>query len=177
MKKILAFAGSNSSSSINKQLVTYVASMVNGADVSVIDLNEYALPMYGIDIEQNEGFPDTLVNLLSEIKSADGLLIAVNEHNGSLSAFFKNIIDWLTRIDYNFLEGKRIVLMSTSPGKRGGLTALEYISDFLPRIKAEVIASIAVPSFNENFSAETASITNQEVVSKFQKAIEDLLSE
>ena len=58
MKKILAFAGSNSKTSINKQLATYAASLVGNAEVNVVDLNDYPLPLYGIDLENVSGIPE-----------------------------------------------------------------------------------------------------------------------
>ena len=101
------------------------------------------------------------MGLKQEISEADALIISVNEHNGSWSAFFKNIIDWLSRLDRNFLEGKKILLMSTSPGKRGGLSALEYAKSVLPRFGAEIVESFSFPSFYENFSEETNSINDE----------------
>ena len=177
MKKIVAFAGSNSSTSINYKLVRHVASLIEGHRVEVIKLTDYPLPLYSIDNENNEGFSAELNQLLDKLKDADGLMISVNEHNGTVSAFFKNTLDWLSRIDCNFLEGKKVVLMSTSPGKRGGLSALEYISGFLPRIKADVVASFTFPSFSENFSEEENRILNEDLATTVAKALDALVSE
>lgn len=176
MKKILAFAGSNSSTSINHTLVSHVASSISDAEVNVIKLTDYPLPLYSIDLETNQGFPDNLKELLNHIKKADALIISVNEHNGTVSAFFKNVLDWLTRIEYKFPADKKVLLLSTSPGKRGGLTALQYISGFLPRIDAEVVASIAFPSFSENFNETEGKITNSELSQTIDNALEQLVS-
>jgi NAD(P)H-dependent FMN reductase len=175
MKKIIAFAGSNNSSSINHALVAHVASTIENCDVTLLKLTEFPLPIYSEDLEKNQDFPEGLKNLLTIIKEADGLLISVNEHNGSLSAFFKNCLDWLTRIDSGFLKEKKVVLLSTSPGKRGGLSALEYIASFLPRIKAEVIDAISFPSFYENFSIEENKITDTEQAENIQKAVNAMI--
>ena len=58
MKSIIVFAGSNSKTSINKQLATYTASFLNDVEVKVLDLNDFNLPMYGIDYENDHGIPD-----------------------------------------------------------------------------------------------------------------------
>ena len=55
MKKIIAFAGTNSKTSINKQLVTYSASLLNEVDVTILDLNDYELPLFGVDFEKDHG--------------------------------------------------------------------------------------------------------------------------
>ncbi len=161
MKKILAFAGSNSSSSINQTLIEYVASEINIHETRVINLINYSVPIYSEDEEKNNGFPGMILALKQEIKDVDALLISVNEHNGSFGAFFKNIIDWLSRLDRNFFEGKKILLMSTSPGQRGGVGSLEYAKNVFPRFGAEIIDSFSFPSFYDNFSTETKTITDE----------------
>jgi len=161
MKKILAFAGSNSSVSINHALVSYAASLITSHDVKVIRLTDFPLEIFSEDLEKEKGYSVDLRLLLNEIKAADGLLISVNEHNGGTSAFFKNVLDWLSRIEYKFLAGKKILLMSTSSGKRGASSSLEYVKGVLPRYDGEVLESFSFPSFSENFSTEENKITNE----------------
>ncbi|WP_108868460.1 NADPH-dependent FMN reductase [Aquimarina aquimarini] len=178
MKKILAFAGSNSSTSINHKLVEFVASEIKDHTTRVINLTNYTMPMYSEDEEKNNGFPGMAMGLKQDITDTDALIISVNEHNGSWSAFFKNIIDWLSRVDRNFLEGKKVLLMSTSPGQRGGVGALEFAKNVLPRFGAEIVESFSFPSFYDNFSAESNKVTDEtlslglnEVISTFAHQI------
>ncbi|MDT0555031.1 NADPH-dependent FMN reductase [Patiriisocius hiemis] len=161
MKKIIAFAGSNSSTSINHAFVSFAASCVSQCEVKIIKLVDYSLPMFSEDIEKEKGYSVELMMLNNELKAADGVLLSVNEHNGTVSAFFKNVLDWLSRLDRNFLDGKKVMLMSTSNGKRGAASALEYTKGSLPRFGAEIIESFAFPSFSENFSKEENKITNE----------------
>ena len=151
MKKILAFAGSNSSTSINFQLLTYVANRIQGHEVKIRNFKQYELPLYSVDREKEKGIPINAKLMNKSIQQHDAVIIAVNEHNGNVSAYFKNIIDWLSRLDRNFLEGKKILLISTSPGKRGAAAALEYTKGILPRFGGEIIESFSLPSFNDNF--------------------------
>ncbi|KAA1248083.1 NADPH-dependent FMN reductase [Aquimarina sp. RZ0] len=161
MKKILAFAGSNSSTSINHKLVEYVASEIVDHKIKVLKLVNYPMPMYSEDEEKNNGFPGMTMGLKQEISEVDALLISVSEHNGSWSAFFKNVMDWLSRLDRNFLQDKKILLMSTSPGQRGGISALEYAKNVLPRFGGEIVESFSFPSFYANFSEEENQITDE----------------
>lgn len=151
MKKIIAFAGSNSSTSMNHELVICAAQKLKKTESTVIRLTDYPLPMFGEDLEREEGYPEILTELLEEIKESDGLLLSVNEHNGTVSAFFKNVIDWLSRLEYKFLTDKKIFLMSTSDGKRGALSANEYTARVLPRFGAAEIYTFPLPSFSTNF--------------------------
>ena len=109
MKSILAFAGSNSSSSINQKFLEYVVSEITEHKTKILKLVNYPMPIYSEDQEKN-GFPGMVLGLKQEISEVDALIISVNEHNGSWSTFFKNVIDWLSRLDRNFLEGKKILL-------------------------------------------------------------------
>lgn len=170
MKKILAFAGSNSSKSINQKLAEFIAGLMKENDVEVISLTDYKIPMYGEDLETKTGFPDELRSLHEKIKENNGIILSVAEHNGSLTAYFKNILDWLSRLDRNFLEGKKIFLVGTSPGGRGGGRAIEMAERILPYFKGEVVATFPFPSFPQNFSDE---ITNPELKDKLMQAIKD----
>jgi len=155
MKNILAFAGSNSSTSINHQLLEYVKSQLDNEDthVDLIRLTDFDIPMYGIDIENNTGIPDGVKALDAKIQAADALVISVAEHNGNVTAFFKSISDWLSRNNRHYLEGKKILLLSTSPGKGGAGSALELTNKTLPFFKGEIVAKMSVPSFNQVLQA------------------------
>ena len=154
MATILAFAGSNSSTSINLKLVRYTASLLEGHKVQVLNLANYPFPMYSEDYEQKNGFSNSLIELKGDMQNVDGLLISVNEHNGGPSAYFKNLIDWLSRLDKEFMSGKKVFLMSTSPGKRGGIGSHQTVKEIFKHFGAEVIASFSLPSFHENFESE-----------------------
>ncbi|HLT49832.1 MAG TPA: NAD(P)H-dependent oxidoreductase [Aequorivita sp.] len=175
MKKILCFAGSNSSKSINNKLVSFAATQIVGHSVEVIKLTDYDLPMFGEDIEREKGYSVDLKMLHNKIKEADALVISVNEHNGAVSAYFKNTLDWLSRLDYGFLKEKKILLMSTSNGKRGAASALEYTKNVLPRFGAIVVESFSFPSYSENFSEETQSISNEVLLLGFTDVIQNFV--
>jgi NAD(P)H-dependent FMN reductase len=176
MKKILAFAGSNSSTSINHSFVEHVASGIEGNQVEVIRLTDFPLPLFSVDLEKDQGYPEQLGQLLAKIKAANGLIISVNEHNGTVSAFFKNVLDWLSRLEYKFLQNKQVLLLSASPGRRGGLSANEYTTKVLPRFNGEVVASFTFPSFDENFSLESNSIINEELSAQLHTVVKTFLN-
>ena len=125
MKKVLAFAGSNSKTSINKQLAIYASGLLENAEVSVLDLNDYELPIYGIDHEMAHGIPQAAHDFLEEIRTSNGIVLALAEHNGAYATVFKNIFDWVSRIDNKLWSNVPMLLMAASPGGRGGATVLE----------------------------------------------------
>ena len=173
MKKILFFAGSNSSKSINHKLVSFAATHIPNYNTEIIKLTDYDLPMFSEDIERENGYSVNLKMLYNKIKEAEALVISVNEHNGMVSAYFKNTLDWLSRLDRKFLEEKKILLMSTSNGSRGASSALDYTKGILPRFGATVVESFSIPSFSENFSVESNSITNEIILLGFIDVIQN----
>ena len=128
--RILAFAASSSRQSINRQLVTYAARLaaeeiVPGAEIDLLDLNDFEMPLYSIDRENENGIPDEARAFRDRINAANVLIISLAEHNGSYTAAYKNLFDWATRLreapyDGKVYEDKPVVLLSTSPGARGG---------------------------------------------------------
>jgi chromate reductase, NAD(P)H dehydrogenase (quinone) len=172
MKKILAFAGSNSKNSINKQLAVYAVKQVNVAEVIVLDLNNFELPLYGIDYEIEHGIPDNAQKFLDEIKSSDGIVLSLAEHNGAYSSVFKNLFDWMSRIDGKLWNNKPMLLMATSPGGRGGASVLEIAKGRFPHMGGNIIADFSLPSFNQNFSEDK--IVNSQLRNDFEEAIKKL---
>lgn len=152
MKKIIAFAGSNSKTSINKQLVVYASSLVEGAEVDVLDLNDFDLPMYGIDLETKSGIPEDAQKFLNLMKDSDGIILSLAEHNGAYATVFKNLFDWMSRIEGKTFFGKPMLLMATSPGGRGGASVLQIAQDRFPRHNANIVEVFSLPSFGANFS-------------------------
>jgi len=176
MKNVIAFAGSNSKNSINKQLVIYASSLVKNVNVRVLDLNDFDLPLYGIDYETEHGIPDTAKQFLEIIKSSDGIVLSLAEHNGAYSSAFKNLFDWMSRIDDKFWNEKPMLLMATSPGGRGGATVLGIAKGRFPYMGGNIIANFSLPSFGQNFSESGIldDVLKQNfdlAISNFEKAI------
>lgn len=152
MKKIIALGGSNSKKSINKMLATYVANKIVDVEVTILDLNDFDLPLYGIDTETENGIPEDANRLNSLLESTDGLIISLAEHNGSYSTAFKNAFDWLSRIDQKVWKNKPMLLMASSPGGRGGSSVLQAAKSTFPHLGGNIIADFSLPSFYDNFT-------------------------
>lgn len=176
MKNIIAFAGSNSKQSINKQLATYASSLVEDVNVTILDLNNYDLPLYGIDLENEKGIPEDAHKFLDILKNTDGIILSLAEHNGAYATVFKNLFDWLTRIEGKIFFDKPMLLMATSPAGRGGLTVLEIAKGRFPYHDANIIETFSLPFFGENF--KNGKIVNNDFdeqlknsVKQFQKSL------
>lgn len=154
MKKILAFGASNSKNSINQQLAQFALESLEGVEGNLIDLNDFEMPLYGIDREQELGIPDLAQAFKELIRQSDGIIISFAEHNGSYTVAFKNVFDWVSRVERSIWLDKPMFLLATSPGGRGGKSVLDYAVNDFPHRGGNVVAHFSLPSFNQNFSAQ-----------------------
>ncbi|MFN3201441.1 MAG: NADPH-dependent FMN reductase [Bradymonadia bacterium] len=166
--RILAFAATIHTGSINKQLVTYAArlleeGLVEGAEVEIIDLADYELPLFTQDREVQLGQPPLAQKFLDQIAAADALLISFAEHNGNMTVAWKNLFDWCSRIEGKVYQGTPAVFLSTSPGGRGGVGAVQAAMARAPFAGGDVKATFALPSFGKNFDKEAGEITDPEL--------------
>ncbi|MFS4449590.1 NADPH-dependent FMN reductase [Maribacter sp. 2307UL18-2] len=167
MKKVVTIVGSNSQNSINKMLMVYVSNLIEDVEIIPIDLNDYILPIYGVDFEAENGIPRAVKRLDEIINTADAFIIALAEHNGSYAAVFKNTIDWLSRLNMQIWREKPMLLMTTSPGARGGATVLQSASTYFPFMGAKIIETFSLPSFYDNFKE------GKIIEENFRKELED----
>lgn len=170
--KILAIAGSNSETSINRQLVTYAATLFENAEVEVVDMNDFEMPIYKHQREVESGVPWEAIDFAAKIDSADVLLVSLSEHNGTYSTAFKNVFDWTSRIKQRAVwNEKPMLLMATAPGARGGLGVLEAAEKRFPLHGGNIVDTFTLPFFNDNFDKETQKISNEEKDSELREKV------
>ena len=172
--KILAFAASSSTKSINNRLVRYAAGQVEGAEIEMLDLNDYELPLFSEDREGQLGQPELAKAFLAKIATSDAVIISFAEHNGSYSVAYKNTFDWASRINAKVFQNKPMVLLATSPGPGGGSSVLATATTSAPYFDGVVKASFSVPSFYDNFDVEQGRITNTEINSQLLAVVNSL---
>jgi NAD(P)H-dependent FMN reductase len=172
--KVLAFAASSSRNSINKQLAAYAASQISHAEVELLDINDYEMPIFSEDREKELGQPAQAKAFYQKLGEADAIVISFAEHNGSYTAAYKNLFDWTSRIDMKVFQGKPVLMLATSPGPGGASSVLAAAQGSAPYFAADVKGAISVPSFYDNFDPESGSLTNPELQDKLLSAISTL---
>lgn len=172
--KILAFAASSSTKSINKQLATYAASLVKSSDtvdIDILDINDYEMPLFSEDKEVELGQPQQAKDFYSKISQADAIIISFAEHNGTYAAAYKNLFDWTSRINKEVFQHKPMLLLAAAPGPGGAASVLAVATGSAPYFAADVKASLSVPNFYDNFDIQTQQLTNPELQDKLQSAV------
>jgi chromate reductase, NAD(P)H dehydrogenase (quinone) len=161
--KILAFAGSARKDSYHKKLVKVAASgaVSAGAKVNIIDLADFAMPLFDQDLEHYQGMPATARTFKNLLIEHDGFLIASPEYNGAFSALLKNALDWASRAEsptepkLQAFQGKVAAIMATSPGALGGIRGLMMLRILLSNIGVVVLPQQqAIPFAHKAFTED-----------------------
>ncbi|QDS97929.1 NADPH-dependent FMN reductase [Adhaeretor mobilis] len=182
MTKILAFAGSARRESCNKQLVKFAAERARqqGADVTLIDLRDFEMPLYHGDLEESEGQPEAATRLFDLMKQHKGYLIACPEYNSSITPLLKNTIDWLSRPREGephmaAFAGKVAALLSASPGGLGGIRGLVTVRSILGNIGVHVVPKqFALSGANDAFD-ESGTLKDDKAVKQVDGVVKQLV--
>jgi NAD(P)H-dependent FMN reductase len=185
MVTVLGFSGSSREASVNKKLVRAAATAVReaGAEVDVIDLRDYPMPLYDGDLEETDGPPENAARLRALFAGHDALLVGCPEYNGLITPLLKNTIDWVSRPDAEgrpgtlSVRGKVAVLTAASPGGLGGLRGLSHVRTLLSNIGMFVLPDqLALPgahrAFDDNGGLSDAGTAKklEELAQKFVRA-------
>ncbi|MEM6317895.1 MAG: NAD(P)H-dependent oxidoreductase [Bacteroidota bacterium] len=182
MIKILAFGGSNSQSSINKVFATYTANQLENVEVTVADLNDYAAPLYSVDLQKAQGIDKNILRFYQLIQESDAIVLSLAEYNGLHTSAFKNLWDWLSRIPMDkpmqIWGGKPMFLLSTSTSRRAMSNVLKVSKEIFPHFGANIIADFHLPSFNHFFKEGQIIEADyrarfKEQITVFQKQLDD----
>ena len=174
--RFLAIPATNSPTGLNRRLLQHAARVLEGglvpdAEVEVIDLDDYEMPIYSKAREVEQGVPDHARRLLDRIGGADAVLISFAEHNGSYTAAWKNVFDWVSRVDRAVFGGKPLVAFAATPGPRGGAGVLAAATATLPRFGASLVGSLGIPSFSTSFDSEAGELVDEELRTTFESLL------
>lgn len=161
-KKILALAGSTRQGSYNQMLVKEAAAIATqqGAQVTVINLSDYEMPLYNADLEAKKGMPKKAKALRQLMMDSDAMIISSPAYNGAYPALLKNVIDWATRTpegtgSLDAFKGKPIAIMCASPGRGGGVRGLVQLRQLLTNVGATVVTDeVAIPNASTVFDSK-----------------------
>ena len=178
MAKILCFCASNSQKSINHDLLVAACELVEGHEKTYSALRDIDLPLYSLDIEAEEGYPEEIQDFFELIEAHDAVIIASPEHNGATPAAFKNLIDWGSRYantqPHKLLADKPVLLLSTSPGEKGGASNLALLTKLLGYQGAKIVGSYSRGSYGQHFTDGKADAETQ---SALREALKPLLAQ
>ena len=174
--RILAIPATNSRNGINRQLLSSAGrlledGLVAGAEVEIIDLNDYEMPIYSTEREREAGIPEEARRLYAQIGSADAVVVSFAEYNGSYTSAWKNVFDWMSRVDKGVFQGKKVAMLAATPGPRGGAGVLGSATMAAPFFGADLVGSLGIPTFGDNFNSDADELSNPELRARFEKTL------
>jgi chromate reductase len=160
---LLVLGGSLRAESYNQKLATIAAGLAReaGAEVALISLRDFRLPIFDEDLEEAEGKSEAAKRLKALFVKADGFIIASPEYNSGITAALKNAIDWVSRADSEeeapllAFKGKTAAIIAASPSGGGGARSLAQLRTLLLNIRVEVVTrEVTVPAAYEAFGED-----------------------
>lgn len=150
MKKILVFAGSARSASVNKKFAAAAAALArqSGAEVTLIDLADYPAPVYDGDLEAEQGLPASMQSFKQLCMTHDAMIIVTPEYNGFVPPLLVNVLSWASRAEgdeasCDAFRGKPVAMAAASPGRLGGVRVIPRLRDCLAELSFVVIPGFA----------------------------------
>lgn len=179
--KFLAFAASNNKASINRALIDYAVvrlrnTMMPDAAVTVVDLNDYEMPIYSIDRENAEGVPAQAQSFFELIGDADAILVSFAEHNGFVTAAWKNIFDWMSRIDMKLWQEKPLAMLAATPGGRAGGNVLGSQKLLAPHFGADLRGTHGIGKWPEAWDPDRAMLTRETDIDAIDSLLRNLIA-
>lgn len=137
--RILVLAGSIRIGSLNARLAAVAAKELarSEAEVSLISLQDFALPLYDGDVEAACGPPEAAARLKRMICAHHGVFIASPEYNASITPLLKNAVDWVSRVRDGkepalaAYRNRAFALGAASNGRYGGMRSLMALRQIL----------------------------------------------
>ena len=175
--KILVIPATNSENGMNRKLLGHatklLAEMAPDAELEWVDINDFEMPIYS-PAREAEGIPALATKMYEMMGATDAILFSFAEHNGSYTTAWKNIIDWATRIDREIFQGSKLVMLSATPGPMAGANVLRSATASAPIFGGELVGSMGVGKFLENFDGESGEVSNPELVAELKTVLSAL---
>lgn len=178
---ILAIPATNTRRGLNRQLLDCASRLLSSEidgdiEVEIVDLNDYEMPIYSMEREAQGGVPQLAQDLFAKIGAADAVIVSFAEYNGSFTSAWKNVYDWMSRIDMGVYQGRKVAMLAATPGPRGGAGVLGSATMSAPFFGAELVGSLGIPTFPANFDAEALDITDADLRGQLVDLLRELVA-
>src|SRR5699024_5172749 len=135
--KIVGIVGSNAELSYNRKLLQFIKKNFKDLfDLEILEIKE--IPLFNQSDDQTNGAP--IQYLSNKILQADGVIIATPEHNHTIPAALKSVIEWLS-FRIHPLENKPVMIVGCSYYDQGTSRAQLHLRQILdaPGVNAMVL--------------------------------------
>lgn len=111
--------------------------------------------------------------MYSRLPRPSAVIPSIAEHNGTVTAAWKNVFDWMGRINRQVWQGKPLGILAAAPGPRADAGVLQYAS-MAPRFGGDIKGSVGIGLWSEAFDTEKRVSTKPVDISALGKALATL---
>lgn len=135
--KLIGIVGSTADKSYNRQLLQFIAKEYYTLfDLEILEIAN--IPMFNQSKDQTNSV--AIQNMARKIMGADGVIIATPEHNHTIPAGLKSVLEWLS-FSIHPLENKPVMIVGASYFSQGSSRAQLHLRQILdaPGVNALVM--------------------------------------
>ncbi len=173
--RVLGIVGSLRNNSFNRALLEGAAAFLpEGMEFEAFEIND--LPHYNQDVEDTQ-IPQIVETLRQKVHSADAILIATPEYNGSVTGALKDALDWASRpYGEGAFEGKPVALIIGVSGNRGGRSAANHLSTIMDYMDARMIGEpLVVQLVSQKFNSK-GRLIDTSTISKIKELVSSMMA-
>ncbi|MGC4232696.1 MAG: NAD(P)H-dependent oxidoreductase [Niabella sp.] len=166
-------AGSLRKNSFSKKIArTLIPMAPAGYEFKLVSIDD--LPVYNQDFDDYNVVPASYTAFRNMIKTLDGVIFVTPEHNRSIPAALKNVLDVASRpYGENSWDGKPGAVFSISPGDISGFGANHHLRQILVTINVPVMPQPEVYlSRADKLVDENGGLKDDKIKEFLQKAID-----
>lgn len=181
--KLLVFAGSARTGSLNKKLASAAATAAQnaGAEVTFEDLADYLAPVYNGDDEKANGLPKTMRDFKTMMQQHDGFIVSTPEYNGHVPPLLSNTFSWISRTEGDekgmvAFSGKKAAIMAAAPGRLGGIRVIPRLRDTLAELGVVVVPGFVTVASAISAFDEQGNPTDDQLTYNIQQLVDKLIT-
>lgn len=156
MAKIgILIASSNNNQKLGLKLQELA--LKEGCEVDLINLVDLRLPLYSTVEEEENGIPETVLDLATRILELKAFIIVAPEYNGVMPPVLNNAMAWTSRAtkDWRDAFNEKIVGLATHSGG-GGAKGLQAMRIQFQHLGANILAREILTTYEKPLNEETA---------------------
>lgn len=177
--KIVCLGGSMEAGSSTLALLKFTVEYLTakGAEVHLADIKQLNLPVFSYN-SMNNDLNRHFKLLIKKIKEADGIIFASPEYHGTVSAAFKNVIDYfeiLCSENPPYLTGKPVACIAVGGAENSGHSTLISMFSIVYNLRGIFLPSGFALGYSENLFDKNKKITGAGAVKKLKRMANELI--
>ena len=128
-------------------------------EVDLINLVDLRLPLYSTVEEEENGIPETALDLATKILDLKAFIIVAPEYNGVMPPVLNNAMAWTSRAtkDWRDAFNEKIVGLATHSGG-GGAKGLQAMRIQFQHLGANILAREILTTYEKPLSEDSAKV-------------------